>query len=111
MRHSVKFRQQFDAVFPSDQNALQCLTVLLYLKKVTRSISHQWHVFQRDSMTLRTQYYLHLIFSKDTIQDEVSPEHRPLTFDILKQLELCRIVVQPRWVLMRQQPRTTVGVS
>lgn len=45
-------------------------------------------------------YYLHLIFSKDTVQDQISPEHRPLTFNILKQLELCRIVVQPRWVLV-----------
>lgn len=31
IRDSVKFRQQFDAVLPSDQNALQCLTVLLHL--------------------------------------------------------------------------------
>lgn len=111
MRHSVKFRQQFDAVFPSDQNALQRLAVLLHLKKVTWSISHQQHVPQRDSMTLWTQWYLHLIFSKDTIQDEVSPEHGPLTFDILKQLELCRIVVQPRWVLMRQQAQNYTQLS
>ncbi len=31
MWYRVKFRQQFDAVLPSDQNALQCLTVLLHL--------------------------------------------------------------------------------
>lgn len=54
-------------------------------------------------------YYLFLIFSKDAVQDEVSPEHRPLTFNILKQLELCRIVVQPRWVLVTQQTGTVVA--
>lgn len=31
IRDGVKFRQQFDAIRPSDQNALQCLAVLLHL--------------------------------------------------------------------------------
>lgn len=78
-------------------------------------------VIQSDSMTVWIQklqmeqsvwfYYLHLIFSKDTVQDQISPENRPLTLNILKQLELCRIVVQPRWVLVRQQPGTRVKPS
>lgn len=40
MRDSVKFRQQFDAVLPSDQNALQCLAVLLHLHIVDISPSN-----------------------------------------------------------------------
>lgn len=44
--------------------------------------------------------YLNLISSKDAVEDEVSPEHRPLTFDVLKQFELRGIIVKPRWVLV-----------
>lgn len=47
--------------------------------------------------------YLHLILSKNAIEDEVSPEHRPLTFNVLKQLQLCGIVVQPSRVLEGQR--------
>lgn len=35
MWHGIKFRQQFDAVLPSDQNPLQCLAVLLHLRRAT----------------------------------------------------------------------------
>lgn len=52
-------------------------------------------------------YHLHLVSSKDTIQDEVSPEDRPFTFNVLKQLELSRIVVQTSWVLVKQQPKAS----
>ena len=42
MWHGIKFRQQFDAVLPSDQNPLQSLAVLLHLRRATiRSTSSQ----------------------------------------------------------------------
>jgi len=47
--------------------------------------------------------YLHLIFSKDAVQDEIGPEHRPLTLDVLEQLEFGRIIVQSGRVLETQQ--------
>lgn len=106
---------------PSSASRYSCTcakhTVILF--NITSETRH----FQSDSMTVWIQYklhmeqcifgyyYLHLIFSKDTVQDQISPEHRPLTFNILKQLELCRIVVQPRWVLVWQQPGATVKPS
>lgn len=68
----------------------------------TTSLAHMVHEqrFFRKKGT-----YLHLILSEESIQDEISPEHRPLTFNILKQLELCWVVVQSRWVLMRQKSK------
>lgn len=54
IRYSVKLRQQFDAVLPSDQNALQCLTVLLHLCEAHSNlfnITSAAQVFQSDSMT------------------------------------------------------------
>lgn len=39
MRDSVKFRQQFDPVFPSDQNALQGLAILQHLLTSTQLTS------------------------------------------------------------------------
>lgn len=55
--------------------------------------------------------YLHLILSKNAIEDEVSPEHRPLAFNVLKQLQLRRIVVQPSWVLGGQRFGITAGIT
>lgn len=55
--------------------------------------------------------YLHLILSKNAIENEVSPEHRPLTFNVLKQLQLCGIVVQPRRILEGQRSRITAESS
>lgn len=43
-----------------------------------------------------------MITKKNAIEDEVGPEHRPLTLNILKQLELSGIVVQPRRILVRK---------
>lgn len=66
MRDSVKFRQQFDAVFPSDQNALQRLAVLLHL--LAAHTRHQ--PIDRPqacgSSGIGFQY-LHLIFSENAI--------------------------------------------
>lgn len=114
MRDSVKFRQQFDAVLPSDQNTLQCLAVLLHLLAAhSRHQPSQWTRQTRKSKwIIRIGFqYLHLIFSKNAIQNEVSPEHRPLTFNVLKELEFCGIVVQPRWILEGQQSRITAEPS
>lgn len=111
MRHNVKFRQQLDAVLPPDQNALQCLAVLLHLYKAQLYflIFTIKSIFQGDCKDcgnkVKIVYQcLHLISGKDTIQDEISPEHGPLALDILEQLELCWIVVQPRWILGRKHP-------
>lgn len=35
--YSIKFRQQFDAIFPPHQYALQCFTVLLHLNTTHNS--------------------------------------------------------------------------
>lgn len=47
--------------------------------------------------------YLHMILSEESVQDEIRPEHRPLTFNILKQLELCWVVVQSSRVLKKKK--------
>ena len=115
MRHNVQFRQQLDAVLPPDQNALQCLAVLLHLYKAQLYlfIFTLKSIFRGDcGNEVKIVYQcLHLIASKDTIQDEISPEHGPLALDILKQLEFCWIVVQPRWILVRKQPQNTAQSS
>lgn len=76
----------------------------------TTPLAHITHLQPSRKKTYMDQLvflsYLHLILSEESIQDEVSPEHRPLTFNILKQLELCWVVVQPRWVLVRPKPET-----
>lgn len=48
--------------------------------------------------------FIHLLFaaSEDPIQDKVRPKERPLTLDVLKDLQFCRLVVQSVWVLGRQ---------
>lgn len=45
--------------------------------------------------------HLLVAVNEDSIQDEVCPEQRPLTLDVLKQLQLRRLVVEPVRVLER----------
>lgn len=71
MRDSVEFRQQFDAVLPSDQNALQCLAVLLHLLAAHsrhQPIESTWQAYKSILCACRIHFqYLHLIFSKNAI--------------------------------------------
>lgn len=55
-------------------------------------------------------FHLHMISSKDPVQDEVSPEHGPLTLDVLEQFEFCWIVVESGRVLVTQraEPQTSL---
>ena len=46
--------------------------------------------------------YLLGAVDEDAVQDEVGPEQRPLTLDVLKQLQLCRLVIQAVWILQRK---------
>lgn len=50
-------------------------------------------------------YYLFRAVNKNAIQYEVGPEQRPLTLDVLKQLQLCRFVIQSVWILEKQRNR------
>lgn len=43
--------------------------------------------------------YLLEAVAKDAVQDEVSPEERPLALDVFKELQLGRLVVEPVWIL------------
>lgn len=49
--------------------------------------------------SLRDLNYLFRAADKDAIQYEVGPEQRPLALDVLKQLQLCGLVIQSVWIL------------
>lgn len=49
--------------------------------------------------SLRDLNYLFRAVDKDAIQYEVGPEQRPLALDVLKQLQLCGLVIQSVWIL------------
>lgn len=44
-----------------------------------------------------------MVSSKDPVQDEVSPENGPFTFNVFKQFELGGVVVESIWILVRHK--------
>ncbi len=43
--------------------------------------------------------YLLMVFTEDAIKYKISPKHWPLTFNVLKELQLSRIIVKASGVL------------
>lgn len=55
--------------------------------------------------------YLLEAVAKDAVQDEVSPEERPLALDVFKELQFGRLVVEPVWILEEQISHITARVQ
>lgn len=45
---------------------------------------------------------------KNAVQYEVGPEQRPLTLDVFKQLQLCRLVIQTVWILETRRRKSRI---
>lgn len=59
-------------------------------------------------MTQTGVNYLFRAVDKNAIQYEVGPEQRPLTLDVLEQLQLCRLVIQSVWILEKKRKERTI---
>lgn len=66
------------------------------------SNNHQ-HTIAKWKCWLSTQRpafsHLNSITIEDSIYYEISPEHRPFTFNVFKELEFSRVIMQSVWVL------------
>lgn len=108
-RDTVELWQQPETILLLDQDPLQGLLVLLNLVDGLAEVAAS-HFSHRQSQSLRAKgcRYLLRTVDEDAVQDEVGPEERPLTLDVFKQLQLCRLVVQAAGILETRGPYSSI---